>query len=173
MARHTAFGSCDGLGGPLAVRLQGPNTAGPVGGPGTPATRTGIKLSSAIAGSSATVTPSLERFPVPSGPRPRATRRRGAARYNQLSRAMNNKPFQCSQGQNSPQRRRSAACVEQDDSFNFYARSRLRIISAHSSQPEAPSESVTLRRRCTQAVGPGASGPLDHTDCRLTCPRGV
>ena len=31
-----------------------------------------------------------------------------------------NKPFQCSYGRNSPQRRRSAARVEQGDLFKFY-----------------------------------------------------
>ena len=54
----------------------------------------------------------------------------GAAGYNQLWRALNNKPFQCSNGRDSPQRRRTAARVEQGDLFKFYARSRS-LISAH------------------------------------------
>ena len=49
---------------------------------------------------------------------------------NQLSRAINHKPFQCSVGRNSPQRRRSAARVEQGDLFKFYAHWRS-LISAH------------------------------------------
>ena len=50
------------------------------------------------------------KFPVASGPDPAPG---GPARYNQLSRAINNKPFQCSDGCDSRQRRRSAARVEQ------------------------------------------------------------
>ena len=48
----------------------------------------------------------------------------GAARYNQLWRAINNKPFQCSEGCHSQQRRHTAAQVEQGDLFKFYASSR-------------------------------------------------
>ena len=54
---------------------------------------------------------------------------RGRCRYNLLARAMNNKPFQCSDERNSSQRRRSAARVEQGDMFKFYALSRS-LISA-------------------------------------------
>ena len=54
----------------------------------------------------------------------------GAAWHNQLWRVINNKLFQCSNGRDSPQRRRSAARVEQGDLFKFYARSRS-LISAH------------------------------------------
>ena len=43
----------------------------------------------------------------------------GAARYNQLSQAINNRPFEC---RNSPQLRRSAARVEQGELIRFYAR---------------------------------------------------
>ena len=38
-----------------------------------------------------------------------------ASWYDQLWRAINNKPFQCSDGRDSPQRRRTAARVEQGD----------------------------------------------------------
>ena len=44
----------------------------------------------------------------------------GAAWYNQLWRVINNKPFQCSDGCDSPQQRRTAARVEQGDLFKFY-----------------------------------------------------
>ena len=40
-------------------------------------------------------------------------RARGRGRYILLARAINNKPFQCSDGCDSPQRRRTAARVEQ------------------------------------------------------------
>ena len=58
----------------------------------------------------------------------------GAAQYtsNQPAQAINNKPFQCSNGCDSPHRRRSAARVEQEDFFKFYACSRW-LISAHPS----------------------------------------
>ena len=50
-----------------------------------------------------------------------------AARYNQLSPAMNNKPFQCQGSDDSerdfPLRRRTAARIEQGDLFKIYARS--------------------------------------------------
>ena len=65
----------------------------------------------------------LSNSPCPLG---RARRR---CRYNLLARAINKKPFQCSDGRNSPERRRSAARVEQGDLFKFYARSRS-LISA-------------------------------------------
>ena len=55
---------------------------------------------------------------------------RGRGRYNLLARAINNKPFQCSDRRKSPQRRCSAARVEQGDLFNFYARSRSLISDA-------------------------------------------
>ena len=62
-----------------------------------------------------------------SGPR---QGRLGRGRYNLLEQAINNKPFQCSDGRDSPLLRRTAARVEQGDLFKFYARSRL-LISAH------------------------------------------
>ena len=58
---------------------------------------------------------SLSNSPCPLG------RARGRGRYNLLARAIKNKPFQCSNGRDSPQRRRTAARVEQGDFFKFYA----------------------------------------------------
>ena len=57
---------------------------------------------------------SLSNSPCPLG------RARGRGRYNLLARAINNKPFQGSNGRISPQWRRSAARVEQVDLFKFY-----------------------------------------------------
>ena len=67
---------------------------------------------------------SLSNAPCPLG------RARGRGRYILLARAINNKPFQCSNGRNSPQWRRSGARVEQGDSLKFCAHSRS-LISAH------------------------------------------
>ena len=49
---------------------------------------------------------SLSNSPCPLG------RARGRGRYNLLARAINNKPFQCSNGRDSPQRRRTAGFVQ-------------------------------------------------------------
>ena len=54
----------------------------------------------------------------------------GTAGYILLARAINNKPFQSSDGRNSPQRRRTATRVEQKDLLEYYTRSRS-LISAH------------------------------------------
>ena len=60
----------------------------------------------------------------------------GAAPYNQISRAINNKPFQCSYGRNYPHRRwsESAARVEHGDLLNFFARS-VTLTLAHLCSP--------------------------------------
>ena len=57
---------------------------------------------------------SLSNSPCPLG------RARGRGRYNLLARAINNKPFQCSDGRISPQRRCAAAREGQGDLFKFY-----------------------------------------------------
>ena len=52
-------------------------------------------------------------------------RARGSDRYNLLARAIDNKPFQCSDGFNPPQRQHSAARVEQGDLLFIARASRL------------------------------------------------
>ena len=58
---------------------------------------------------------SLSNSPCPLG------RARGRGRYILLARAIKNKPFQCSDGCDSQQRRRTAARVEQGDLFGITA----------------------------------------------------
>ena len=57
---------------------------------------------------------SLSNYPCP------LSRARGRGRSILLARAIDNKPFQCSDGCNSPQRRRTAVRVEQGEMFKFY-----------------------------------------------------
>ena len=72
---------------------------------------------------------------------------RGRGRYNLLARAINNKPFQCSDRRKSPQRRCSAARVEQGDLFNFYARSRSLISAQFWDTKQISSLSLVLVHR--------------------------
>ena len=58
---------------------------------------------------------SLSNSPCPLG------RAQGRSRYNLLARAIKNKPFQCSDGCDSPQWRCTAARVEQADLSKFYS----------------------------------------------------
>ena len=58
---------------------------------------------------------SLSISPCPLG------RARRCGRYILLARAIKNKPFQYSNGRDSPQLHRTAARVEQGDLFKFYA----------------------------------------------------
>ena len=77
----------------------------------------------------------------------------GRSRYILLARAINNKPFQCSNGRDSPQRRRTAARVAQGDLFKFYARSRS-LISAHLWSSLATPLSLTPPARLFKLPGP-------------------
>ena len=62
----------------------------------------------------------------------------GAARYNLPARAMDSKPFQCGDGRNPPQRRRSAARAEQEGLFKFtLARARSSLEREDASTPSA------------------------------------
>ena len=69
---------------------------------------------------------SLSNSPCPLG------RARGRGRYNLLARAINNKPFQCSDGRNSLQRRRTAARVRFRTNKGICSNFTLRVAHARS-----------------------------------------
>ena len=110
---------------------------------------------------------SLSNSPCPLG------RARGRGRYILLARAINNKPFQCSNGRDSPQRRRTAARAEQGDLFKFYARSRS-VISAqfwylfkfYASELWPRFQTVAIMIPC-RGAGPGRQHH-DASDCGVT-----